>query len=106
MSADLPSSDLLKAIHSFTADYYLKATPDKGIEDWKTLDGTALIAFGILAEELLQDVLGQTGDLALTEGEEIIIQSPDSSMSPRSRHQTRPRRKKRRVNKSMQKEST
>lgn len=32
------------------------------------MDETALIAFGVLMEELAEEVLGETGDLALVEG--------------------------------------
>jgi hypothetical protein len=34
---------------------------------WKCMDETALIAFGILLEETVREVLGETGDLAFTE---------------------------------------
>ncbi|RKF63200.1 hypothetical protein OnM2_027081 [Erysiphe neolycopersici] len=67
--SDLPDSDLLKALHAYTADFYSKTTSNKGITDWKSLDGTALIALGILTEELVKDIIGETGDLALTEGQ-------------------------------------
>ncbi|POS86982.1 hypothetical protein EPUL_002579 [Erysiphe pulchra] len=67
--SDLPDSDLLKALHAYTADFYSNSTSNKGITDWKSLDGTALIALGILTEELIKDIIGETGDLALTEGQ-------------------------------------
>lgn len=67
--SDLPDSDLLKALHAYTADFYSKTTSNQGITDWKSLDGTALIALGILTEELVKDIIGETGDLALTEGQ-------------------------------------
>jgi len=34
------------------------------------MDESALIAFGILIEESAREILGQTGDLVFTEGEE------------------------------------
>lgn len=38
--------------------------------DWKSMDETALLAMGILLEEATREVLGETGDLVFTEGEE------------------------------------
>jgi len=66
---DLPESDLLKALHCYTSDFYSRNTADQGAGDWRSLDETALIALGILMEEASRDVLGQTGDLVFTEGE-------------------------------------
>ncbi|KAE8448055.1 hypothetical protein EG329_009820 [Mollisiaceae sp. DMI_Dod_QoI] len=70
--ADLPESDLLKALHCYTSDFYSRATTDGGIDDWKSLDETALIALGILMEEAALSTLGESGDLAFTEGEKMI----------------------------------
>lgn len=61
----LPNSDLLKAIHAHASDFY-GAMP--GAEDsFQSLDETALIAMGILLEELTAEHLGETGDLAFVE---------------------------------------
>jgi hypothetical protein len=48
---------------------------------WKCMDETALIALGILMEETVRGVLGETGDLAFTEAadeeEERALASDD-----------------------------
>ncbi|EAU39418.1 conserved hypothetical protein [Aspergillus terreus NIH2624] len=67
----LPSSDLLEAIHAYSADFYDNATWDRGHDDYRSMDETALIAMGILLEEMARESLGETGDLVLVEGEEI-----------------------------------
>ncbi|KAL4895596.1 hypothetical protein BDV59DRAFT_141715 [Aspergillus ambiguus] len=67
----LPSSDLLEAIHAYSADFYDNATWDRGCDDHYSMDETALIATGILLEEMARESLGETGDLVLVEGEEI-----------------------------------
>lgn len=65
----LPSTEILEAIHAYTADYYKHFSGDRGQHDYCTMDETALLAVGILAEELAQDALGQRGDLVLAEGQ-------------------------------------
>ncbi|KAJ9195639.1 hypothetical protein DTO164E3_6715 [Paecilomyces variotii] len=40
-------------------------------DDYQSMDETALIAMGILLEEMAQEYLGETGDLILVEEEEI-----------------------------------
>ena len=65
----LPDSDLLKALHCYTSDFYSHATADRGRGDWRSLDETALLALGILMEELCRETLGDTGDMVFTEGE-------------------------------------
>lgn len=42
-----------------------------GLLDFESLDETALLSLGILLEEMAEHVLGDTGDLAFVEGEEI-----------------------------------
>lgn len=68
----LPDSDLLKALHCYTSDFYARVvgTAGKGT-DWRSMDETALLALGILMEEMCRDDLGETGDLVFTEGEAI-----------------------------------
>ncbi|KAI9037870.1 uncharacterized protein KD926_011482 [Aspergillus affinis] len=67
----LPSSELLEAIHAYSADFYDRATLDRGQDDYQSMDETALIAMGILMEEMARESLGETGDMVLVEGEEI-----------------------------------
>lgn len=89
----LPDSDLLKSIHGYTCRFYeamdwrivannkkskptgeaLAAGDDRAttrrLMDHKSMDETALLAFGILLEEAGRGALGETGDLAFVEGE-------------------------------------
>ena len=65
----LPESDLLKAIHAYSSDFYGRAVKGRGKVDFESLDETALLAVGILMEEMARDALGETGDLAFVEGE-------------------------------------
>ncbi|KAJ5389751.1 uncharacterized protein N7496_000819 [Penicillium cataractarum] len=67
----LPSSEILEAIHAYAADFYEFATEDHGLHDHHSMDETALIAMGILVEEMAREALGETGDLVLVEGEEL-----------------------------------
>ncbi|GCB23494.1 meiotic nuclear division protein 1 homolog [Aspergillus awamori] len=70
-SCPLPCSELLEAIHAYSADFYDHATIDGGRDDYQSMDETALIAMGILMEEMAKESLGETGDMVLVEGEEI-----------------------------------
>ncbi|QPC77478.1 hypothetical protein HYE68_008230 [Fusarium pseudograminearum] len=69
----LPESDLLKAIHAYASSYYSarnrerQAIDDRNVTD-RSMDETALLAFGILLEEAGKEVLGRRGDLVFTEG--------------------------------------
>jgi hypothetical protein len=65
----LPDSDLLKALHCYATEFYSRATADGGIGDWRSMDETALLALGLLMEEVCRDALGDTGDMVFTEGE-------------------------------------
>lgn len=67
----LPDSDLLKAIHAYASDFYGRASTNRGLLDFESLDETALLGLGILLEEMAEHVLGDTGDLAFIEGEDI-----------------------------------
>ena len=69
-SQKLPESDLLKAIHAYASDFYGRAVKGRGKVDFESLDETALLAVGILMEEMARDALGETGDLAFVEGED------------------------------------
>lgn len=75
----LPSSDLLETIHAYAADYYEYATEDNGKDDHQTMDETALLALGILIEEMAKEELGETGDLALVEGQELSEEEDDKT---------------------------
>lgn len=84
----LPPSDLLKAVHSFASRYY-DALGDGGKREAhfvggrniteKSMDETALLAFGILLEEAGREVLGARGDLVFTEGEEFVPTGDEAS---------------------------
>ena len=69
----LPDSDLLKAIHTYASDFYAKTTTNRGAVANESLDETALLGLGILLEEMAGHVLGETGDLAFVEGEEVKL---------------------------------
>lgn len=62
---------MLEAIHAYTADFYDRTNADRGRTDWKSMDETALIAMGILLEEMAKESLGDTGDMVLVEGEKV-----------------------------------
>jgi hypothetical protein len=75
----LPESDLLKAVHGYAAGFYegLAVEQEGGGKSWRlggrlvderSMDGTALLAFGILLEEAAREALGKKGDLVFTEG--------------------------------------
>lgn len=66
----LPESDLLKALHAYASDFYEKTTGLQAGSSYESMDGSALIAFGILLEEMCKEKLGDTGDLAFVEGED------------------------------------
>lgn len=69
----LPSSDLLKSVHHHVSRYYealnVRLGGGEDPVDERSMDETALLAFGILLEEAARDALGQEGDLVFTEGE-------------------------------------
>lgn len=57
----LPNSDLLKDLHEYASHFYaksMKAGSGGSERAFKSLDGTALLAMGILVEELARDALG------------------------------------------------
>lgn len=78
----LPESDLLKAIHAYASDFYGRAVKGKGMVDFESLDETALLAVGILMEEMAGHVLGETGDLAFVEGEDEEFDGADEGIRP------------------------
>ncbi|KAH8671278.1 hypothetical protein BX600DRAFT_243856 [Xylariales sp. PMI_506] len=69
---ELPDSDMLKAIHSYASQFYASLTVvdehnSKNVSE-RSMDETALLAFGILLEEAGREALGKKGDLVFTEG--------------------------------------
>ncbi|KND89620.1 hypothetical protein TOPH_05712 [Tolypocladium ophioglossoides CBS 100239] len=69
----LPESDLLKAIHAYSSRFYgaldrSRPRLDRHSVDERSMDETALLAFGILLEEAGREALGRRGDLVFTEG--------------------------------------
>ena len=82
----LPDSDLLKAIHTYASDFYGRATLNGGLLDFESLDETALLSLGILLEEMAEHVLGDTGDLAFVEGEEIEDAAHGPAKGPQTMH--------------------
>ncbi|KAL5121941.1 hypothetical protein ACEQ8H_000157 [Pleosporales sp. CAS-2024a] len=64
---DLPSGDLLSAVHAYVSKLYSRTAGPETEKAWRCMDETALIAFGILMEEAAREVIGDTGDLAFTE---------------------------------------
>lgn len=67
-SVKLPDSDMLKAIHAYASDFYGSGVLGDCDETFKSMDETALIAFGVLLEEAAAHSLGSTGDLAFVQG--------------------------------------
>jgi hypothetical protein len=61
----LPDSDLLKSLHTYSSDYY--GHGEYASESLLSMDGTALIASGVLLEELVAESLGNSGELAFCE---------------------------------------
>lgn len=86
----LPDSELLKAVHTFAADYYSRTAQDGGRSDSRTMDGTALLALGILLEEAVTQVLGKKGDMVFVEGEPTEAVSEEDQQTLPSRSGSRP----------------
>ena len=71
----LPESNLLTSIHAYTSRFYEATAARLGPScsvgrrtiDERSMDETALLAFGILLEEAAREVLGKRGDLVFTE---------------------------------------
>ncbi|KAK2593979.1 hypothetical protein QQS21_008289 [Conoideocrella luteorostrata] len=78
----LPDSDLLKSIHEYSSRFYgamerrnhrdLQIRAGLSGVDERSMDESALLAFGILLEEAGRDVLGRRGDLVFTEGVGLV----------------------------------
>lgn len=67
----IPPGDLLETIHRYVSRFYDRPDFERKHLHYKSMDGTALLAVGILLEEVLGQSLGETGHLAfLNVGEE------------------------------------
>lgn len=66
--AELPDSDLLKAVHAYASRFYGRRG---GKADFYSLDETALMAVGILLEEWADGLLGRGGEGVFVEGEAV-----------------------------------
>lgn len=66
--AELPDSDLLKAVHAYASNFYGRKG---GKADFRSLDETALMAVGVLLEEWADDLLGNGGEGVFVEGEAV-----------------------------------
>ena len=72
----LPDSDMVKAIHCYASHFYEalgrrcagEPRGTIGRVNERSMDETALLAFGILLEEAARHSLGKYGDLVFTEG--------------------------------------
>lgn len=93
----LPDSDLLKALHCYISDFYARATSDGGLDDWQSLDETALMALGVLLEEAALDTLGARGDLVFTEGGKMIEPQPIATAERHRMNKKSRTSKKRRI---------
>lgn len=71
----LPDGGLLRSVHAYASRFYEAAAARLGprcavggrLVDERSMDETALLAFGILLEEACRDALGKRGDLVFTE---------------------------------------
>lgn len=101
----LPDSDLLKTIHSYASHFYRDLPANRrtvrndstdggigsgigvgeGISE-RSMDETALLAFGILLEEASREALGRRGDLVFTEGMEVGEGEEEREGEHRDRH--------------------
>lgn len=63
----LPESDIIEAVQSYAGHFYANTTDSRRTEQFSSMDGSALIAVGVLLEELGKELLGETGDMVLVE---------------------------------------
>lgn len=86
----LPNSDMLTAIHAYAADFY-KYSMERTKPVYQSLDESALLAFGILAEELAKEGMGATGFQCLLDDPEATDNEDLDNPIP-ARLRTRKRR--------------
>jgi hypothetical protein len=90
----LPDSNLLRSVHSYTSSFYEAAATRLGPRcvvgtrtiDERSMDETALLAFGILLEEAGREALGKRGDLVFTDAStepRVVAKAMQVSMFPR-----------------------
>lgn len=66
----LPRGELATSIHAYITHMYAQVDARGRSIRWRHLDGTVLLALGILVEETARSVIGETGDLAFTEADQ------------------------------------
>lgn len=66
----LPESDIIEAVQSYAGHFYANTTSSRRTEPFSSMNGSALIAMGVLLEELGNESLGETGDMVLVERED------------------------------------
>ncbi|EMD85131.1 hypothetical protein COCC4DRAFT_66626 [Bipolaris maydis ATCC 48331] len=66
----LPRGELSTSIHAYITHMYAQVDARGRNIRWRHLDGTVLLALGILLEETARSVIGETGDLAFTEADQ------------------------------------
>ena len=67
---ELPDSDLLKALHAYSSDFYEHTFGEDAEVSYQSMDESAILALGILLEEACNATLSNGGDLALVEIDE------------------------------------
>ncbi|OJD32783.1 uncharacterized protein BKCO1_3600066 [Diplodia corticola] len=82
----LPESDLLKAIHAHSSEAYDQAYGRQARRLYRSLDETALLAFGVLLEEAAADLLDETCNLKLEQPpEDVDVKVEDGGSHPGSK---------------------
>lgn len=87
----LPSSELLESVHAHTADFYDQAVTTNGGANHYSMNGKSFMFMGVLLEELAKESLGETGDMALVEGDNL---STDEETDPKLEGRKRRKRAK------------
>ncbi len=100
----LPDSNMLTAIHSYSSHFYEALALRQGpaidtranVVDERSMNETALIAFGVLLEEASRHALGKQGDLVFTEEEDFQETTGIPTRSDANQAETSRRNRKRR----------
>lgn len=81
----LPDSDVVKTLHAYASDFYATTPQVRGYKDFKSLDETALLAFGILVEEAARQICSEEQSPAESEDNpDIHIRSETSDSTIKS----------------------